>query len=136
MTTAAAAQAAVRHAAVRWIGAPLMVSGLFLLVSALLYLPGHGTWMDIGLGLFGTGLGLASFGANNDAALALALQVHEASRGQSSPLPQGLADELAGELAADRAGVSELKASPTVALVLPLVCLLVQGLLASRLLGG
>lgn len=137
MTTEALAAAAARHASVRWVGAPLMLTGLIGLVSAILALPGHGTWLDFGLGMFGTGLALASFGANNDAALSLALQVKEATRGgAASPLSPALAEELDQELAADRAGVADLKAAPKVALVIPFVCMAVQGGLAWRLLGG
>lgn len=136
MTPAALAAAASRHASVRWVGAPLLLTGLFGLVNAIISLPAHGTWADFGLGMFGTGLALASFGANNDAALALALQAQEATPGGGTPLNPELARELAEELAADQAGVSELKASPRVALVLPFVCLAVQAGLAWRLLGG
>ncbi len=137
MTPAALASAASRHASIRWVGAPLLLTGLFGLLQAILALPGHGTWLDFGMGMFGTGLALASFGANNDTALALALQAHEAARGGApSPLSPALAEELAQELDANATAVSELKPAPTVALVIPFVCLAVQAGLAWRLLGG
>ena len=128
--------AARRHAALRWVGAPLLITGLFGLGTALLGLAGGGPGANVMLGLFGTGLALASFGANNDTALALAMTAREASKGGQDPLPQPLLDELNGELARDRKGVLELKASPTVAMVLPLVAILVQAGLAFRLFGG
>lgn len=137
MNAATIAASASRHAAVRWVGLPLLITGLFGLVSALLALAGGGSGWNLALGAFGTGLALASFGANNDTALALALQASEGrGRGDVSPLSPALAEELAAELTRDRAEVVGLKPAPTVALVLPFVCLAVQSALAWRLLGG
>lgn len=128
--------AAARHAALRWIGAPLLITGLCLLFWALLGLAGGGPWLDVGLGLCGTALSLASFGVNNDTALSLALQAQESRHGDSSPLGPRLADELAAELARDRAAVGELRAAPILSLIMPLVAAGVQVLLALRMLAG
>lgn len=127
--------AARRHAALRWLGAPLLLTGLAGLVSAILAYGSGGSGWNIALGFFGTGMGLATFGANNDAALAMALRVSEGARGEDSGLPPALVGELREELARDRAAVLDLRESPRVAMALPAVAILVQGLLAWRLLG-
>jgi len=128
--------AAARHAALRWIGAPLLVTGLAGLLSALLGLAGGGPWLNVGLGLCGTALALASFGVNNDTALSLALQAQESRHGGAPPLSPKLADELAAELARDRAAVGELHPAPVMSFVMPLLAAGVQAFLALRLLGG
>jgi hypothetical protein len=128
--------AAARHAALRWIGAPLLVTGLFGLLSALLGLAGGGPSLNVGLGLAGTALALTSFGVNSDTALALALQAQESRHGGPSPLSPKLAEELAGELARDRSAVGELRAAPIVSLITPLLAAGVQVFLALRLLGA
>lgn len=127
--------AAARHAALRWIGAPLLVTGLGALFWALLGLAGGGPWLNVGLGLCGTALALASFGVNNDTALSLALQAQESRKDGPSPLPAKLSAELSAELARDRAAVGELQGSPTMAFVMPLLAAGVQVLLALQLLG-
>lgn len=127
--------AARRHATLRWIGAPLLITGLFGLLNALLGLAGGGPGVNVMLGLFSTGLALASFGANNDTALALLVQARDAG-GADSALPPSLLEELNEELGRDRKAVLELKAAPTVAMVLPLVAILAQAGLAYRLFGG
>lgn len=133
MSTGPNVAAARRHAALRWVGAPLLVTGLFGLLSALLGLAGGGPGLNVMLGLFGTGMALASFGANNDTALALALRARDSGTERLSPQ---LEAELNEELERDRKGVLELKASPTVAMVLPVVATAVQAGLAWRLFGG
>lgn len=137
MSASSTVAAARRHATLRWIGAPLLVTGLLGLVTSLLGFVGGGPGLNVMLGLFSTGMALASFGSNNDTALALALQARDAVRaGEGEPLPQPLLDELNAELARDRKAVLELKASPTAATVLPFVAVLVQSGLAWRLFGG
>ena len=133
--TLADLRAARRHAGLRWAGAPLLITGLAGLVGAVVAYAEGGAGVNIGLALFGTGLGLASFGANHDTAMALALRVSEAVRGEESALPPALAEELRQELVADRAAVLDLRASPRVAFALPIAALLVQGLLLWRLIG-
>lgn len=129
-STAASTQAvarAQRHATVRWAGAPLLFTGAGLLLASVLALAGGSSGWNIPLSLFGTGLGLASFGANHDAAIAYLVQAPRKG------LPQGLQAELDEELQRDRAGTLALKPVPGVALALPLVAILVQGFVAWRL---
>ncbi len=126
------AQAAARHATLRWLGVPLLLSGLVLLAGGIVSLVGGGGWLGLGLGMFSTGLGLGAFGANNDAALALALTARQDG---ADPLPEPLSRELDQELEQDRSATLALRASPRVALAMPVVALLVQGLATWRLLG-
>jgi hypothetical protein len=124
-----AAASAARHASLRWAGAPLLALGTLLLLAAIVLVAQGQPWSLIPHGLLSTGLGLAAFGANHDAALALSLR----ARREKQPLPAALSDELDAELARDRAGTLGLHASPGVALAMPAVALLVQGWLAWRL---
>lgn len=117
-----------RHATWRWSGAVLLPSGLLLLGGALLQSLAGGSGWNIALGLFSSGLGLASFGANHDTAMAHTLR----ARG-SRDLPAGLLKELDEELARAKGGDPALRPSPKVALVLPLVAAGVQAWVAVRL---
>lgn len=124
------ASAAARHASLRWAGVPLLVLGVGLLLFAVVTAVRGGPWTTIPHGLLSTGLGLASFGANHDAAIALAMR----ARREKEALSPGLSDELDAELARDRAGTMALHATPSVALAMPAVALAVQAWLAWRLL--
>ncbi|MCK6505777.1 hypothetical protein L6R53_20690 [Myxococcota bacterium] len=124
-----AAASAARHASLRWAGAPLLALGALLLLSSLVMVARGQPWTLIPHGLLATGLGLAAFGANHDAALFLALR----ARREKQPLPAAISDELDAELARDRAATLGLHASPGVALAMPAVALLAQGWLAWRL---
>ena len=121
-----------RHASWRWTGAPLLLSGILLLLAALVGVIQGGSGFTAMLGMFGCGLSLASFGANHEAAIASALRARQGG----AELPPRLAEDLDEELARDRAGTMGLRASPRVALALPLVALLVQTGVAWRLFGA
>lgn len=129
MSPSQLAALAARHARLRWVGAPLLFSGVALVISALLSLGHGGSGSNIALGLFGTGLGLATFGANHDTAMALALLAGDANK-------PAIKAELAEELARDRAEVMGTRASPRIAMALPLVAILVQGLAMWRIATG
>ncbi len=120
-----------RHAAWRWSGAVLLPTGLLLLAGGLLQSLAGGSGWNVMLGLFSSGLGLASFGANHDTAMAHVLR----ARG-SAGLPAALLKELDDELARTREGDPSLRPSPRVALALPVVALAVQLWVASRLFLG
>ena len=113
-----------RHARLRWAGAPLLITGLSVvgLCVATWLMQGSGGYL-VFLGLFGTGLGLAAFGANHEATMALALQVKE--KGEAE-LPENLAAELVQELQRDRDGTIALRAFPKTAMALPLVAVAIQ----------
>ena len=121
-----------RHAMWRWSGAPLLLSGILLLLAALAGVIQGGSGFTAMLGMFGCGLSLASFGANHEAAVASALR----ARQQGADLPERIARDLDEELARDRAGTMGLRASPRIALVLPFVAVMVQSGVVWRLIGG
>jgi len=83
------------------------------------------------LGCFGLGTALATFGANHDTALAHAVRIHT-----SLELPDALRDEVERELQRDRSDTLSLRPSAVAGMVVPLLCLTVQGYVAWRLLGG
>jgi hypothetical protein len=85
--------------------------------------------------MFGSGLGLASFGANHDTAMALALRVRDAE-GEEPLLSDALSQELSEELEYSRSEVLAMRPSPRIATVIPLVALTAQGLLVWQLAGG
>lgn len=121
-----------RHARWRWTGAPLLGTGGLLLVGAVVGLVRGGSGFDMMLGFFGCGLSLASFGANHEAAVAMALRARQAG----ADLPERLARDLDEELARDRSGTLGLRPSPRVALVLPIAAAVVQCGVAWRLFGA
>ncbi len=121
--------AAVRHARLRWLGAPLLLTGFVLLVGAVYAALTGGSLLNAGLGMFGCGLSLASFGANHDTAMALAF----AGRGEG--LPEALVDELNEELERDREGVVHGRPAPRVGMVMPVLAIAIQVWLALRLYG-
>jgi len=123
------------HARLRWAGAPLLLTGVLLLGWGVVSVMGGQSVTVIFIGFFGCGLGLASFGANHDTAMALALSARDA-QGEEPVLSDELARELKEELDTDRGEVLSLRPSPRIAMVIPLVALLVQGFLLWRLSGG
>jgi hypothetical protein len=116
----------------RWVGVPLLALGALMAVSAILMVATGRPWTLIPHGLLASGLALASFGANHDSAMALAWS----ARGQGASLPEALGQELDAELARDRQAVLSLRASPKVAMGIPVLALGVQIWLAWRLIGG
>lgn len=122
---------AVRHARLRWIGAPLLFTGALLLAAAVMGLVGGGSVTTVMLGMLGAGTGLASFGANHDTALAHAREV------RSHPgLPAALRAEVENDLAAHRTATLALRPSAVAGLLVPLVCILVQGAVFYRVFLG
>ncbi len=124
---------AVLHSRWRWAGLPLLLTGVTLLMWAFVATMGGGTAWNLMLSLFGTGLGLASFGANHDTAMAFALRVR---RAREPRLPEGLSREVDEELERDRDAALGLRPSPRIALVIPLMALAVQCWVLLRLVGA
>ena len=127
------AQNASFHARLRWVGAPLLLSGVVMLLWALSFAVRGGSLLTLMFGLFGCGMALASFGANHDTAMALAIR---ARGGGEDHLPEHLEREVAEEMEVDRASAMALRPSPRIAMVLPMVALLVQGFVFWRLFTG
>ena len=120
---------AVRHSRLRWVGAPLLATGVGLLGYAIFAVMTGGSLLTVGLGMFGCGLALASFGANHDTAMALAFAHRDAD------LPAHLIDELNDELERDRDGIVHGQPMPRVAIAMPLIATGIQVLVAYRLFG-
>jgi len=122
------ADRAARHARLRWIGAPLLLTGIALAGWAIYTSMTGGSWWNVGIGMLGAGLSLATFGANHDTAMALAFRARE----------QGLTDkikrELEEELERNRDEIIDLKPSPKVGMVMPVIALALQAWLCTRLL--
>ncbi len=131
MPTSRETRIAIRHARWRWLGAPLLVIGVCELIGAVLSVAvGATSGLTVMLSLFATGLGLASFGANHDTAMAYA-----ARAGSDPALPESLGVELEELRATEPGGVAALRPAPRVALSLPFVAVAVQSLVAWRLVG-
>lgn len=112
------ANAALRHARLRWVGVPLFFCGVVgLVITIALVVLTEARWNGIMLYVATTGLSLAVFGLNNDTALAYA---HRAPR---DALPRELSDELDAEAARDRQDLAKLAPSPRAAMVMTLIAL-------------
>ncbi len=125
-----AVQNAQFHAKLRWVGAPLLLSGLLLFLTAVYQALVGGSGWTAAFSFFGAAMSLASFGANHDATMAYAFE----GRGQG--LPPNLRDELEEELERDRNGVVSARPTPKLAKVIPVIALCVQVWVAWRLFGG
>ena len=107
---------AVLHAKLRWLGAPLLLTGVGLLGKAVYDAFFLGPLWLAAVAALGAGLALASFGANHDTAMGLAYQGREAG------LPLDLKDELDAELERiERAFM--LRPTPAIAKCIPLLCI-------------
>ncbi len=120
---------AERHARLRWIGAPLLMSGVALLCYAIFGALTGGSGWNVAFALFGTSLGLASFGANHDAAMAFAFA------GREEGLSHSLTEELQKEIERDRDGIVAIRPTPRIGLFMPLVAIGVQSWVGLRLFG-
>ena len=120
---------AVVHARLRWVGAPLLLTGVGLLGKAVYDAFFLGPLWLAAVAALGTGLALASFGANHDTAMGLAYQAREAG------LPLDLKDELDAEIERDRDGVLALRPTPTIAKVIPLIAAGIQIFVFTRVFG-
>ncbi|MFH1467789.1 MAG: hypothetical protein ABIO70_25610 [Pseudomonadota bacterium] len=109
-----AVRAAALHARVRWVGVGLFLAGILTLGGALTgLLLGHGQLGDPFIALFSCGLGLGTFGAHNDTALAILRD-----RRWQEPAPPALAAEIDAEVLFNRLDLSEIQATPKTAWVL------------------
>ena len=120
---------AVLHAKLRWIGAPLLLTGVGLLGKAVYDAFFLGPLWLVAVAALGAGLALASFGANHDTAMGLAYQGREAG------LPLDLKDELDAELERDREGVLALRPTPAIAKCIPVVAVCIQVFVGTKVFG-
>ncbi len=120
---------AVLHARLRWLGAPLLLTGVGLLGRAIYDAFFMGPVWLAAVAALGTGLALASFGANHDTAMGLAY------RSRESGLPIELKEELGHELDRDRDGILGLQPTPVAGKVIPVVAIAIQAYVAARVFG-
>ena len=123
-------QRALFHSRLRWVGAPLLLTALCLLGYAMYQAAVGGSGWTVAFAIFGTALSLASFGANQDTAMAYSFV------GRGAGLPVHLRDELEEELERDRDGVVGARPTPKLGIAIPLVAIVVQLWVAWRLFGG
>lgn len=124
------AAAAAQHARLRWVGAPLLVSGAVILFVALTDSLRGGSGGAVLAAVGGTLSGLASFGVNHDTAMAFAM------RAPAERLTAPLAEEVAGERERLRKGAPALRPNRAAGLLVPLISIGLQGFLTWRLLSG
>ena len=114
-----AASAARRHARLRWVGAPLLATGVLLLLTAGVRSFGPGPVGPALLAVGGCLLALTSFGVNHDSALAY-------TRDAGPAADPALRLELDAALDKDRPGTLALRAAPAMGFVIPVLAVLVQ----------
>ncbi len=125
-----AVQRAQFHAKLRWVGAPLLLSGLTLVGYAGFRALVGGSGWTVAFSVFGAALSLASFGANHDTAMSYAFA------GRDGGLSSNMREELDEELERDRNGVVGARPTPKLGMGIPLVAVCVQLWVAWRLFGG
>jgi len=113
----------------RWFGVGLFLVGVLALGAALAGLPMGITRVgDVLVCMFSTGLGLGTFGAHNDTALALLRDNR-----WLDATPKALVREIDAEVLFNRLELSELEATPRTAWFLTIVAPLVFTWAVSRL---
>ena len=121
---------AMRHRSLRWFGVPLFWLGAAgICAAAAAKFAAEGSWSGVMLYMAATGLSLASFGLNNDTALAWLIRAQ-------APLPPAAAKEIQKELARDRAETNALSASPIASFFAMALALLLHAAAAWRLMAA
>ena len=109
----------------RWIGLPLFITGIVLFLIAGKQLMVTGRLFPVMLGVASTLIGLTCFGLNHDTAIEFALLAKQ--KDAKTVLSEEMERELADELQRDKAHALGLRGNKTMAMVLPLIALCVQG---------
>ena len=118
---------AEKHIKLRWIGVPLLVSGGVLFLLALReYSYASIGFFPILLGVACTLMGLTCFGVNHDTAICLAMEAQRED--DTLQFSTQLQAELEDELRRERSKTLSLQANPMVAIFLPFVVCIVQGI--------
>ena len=111
------------HIQLRWVGAPLLCSGAFLLLWAVQNFSITG-FFPIALGVACSLMGLTCFGINHDTAISLAMQAQRED--DTAQLSEQLRMEVEEEISRGISQTLSLQANPILAKVLPLIVCLVQ----------
>ena len=115
---------AEKHIRMRWIGVPLLVSGLVLFLIAIQSFWISGSIFPVLLGTACALMGLTCFGVNHDTAICFAMEAQRAD--DTLRFSPQLQTELEEEMRRDRADVLALQSNPKIALFLPIVVVIVQ----------
>ncbi|MAA79194.1 MAG: hypothetical protein CL916_08025 [Deltaproteobacteria bacterium] len=114
----------------RWIGVPILCSGIMLFLSVLTMFPQtNGDYFLILLGFGCMALGLTSFGVSHDTAMALVAEHYPKTANFNSALQR----EFSEDIKWDKAKTLSLSAHTKTAMVIPLLALLVQSYVFIRL---
>lgn len=114
----------------RWIGVPILCTGILLFVSVLtLFSQTDGDYFLILLGFGCMALGLTSFGVSHDTAMALVAEHYPKTERFNSALKQ----EFSEDIHWNKAKTLSLSAHTKTAVVIPILALLVQGYVFVRL---
>lgn len=113
----------------RWLGAPLLFSGIALFLSIITTVAQTQDYFLILLGFGSMALGLTTFGVNHDTAMALVANHHP----NTSRFEASLQKEFEEDLRWDTAKTLSLKAHTKTALFVPILAVLLQGYVFTRL---
>ena len=113
----------------RWIGAPMLVSGVLLFLSVLSSLPQTHDYFLVLLGFGCSALGLTTFGVSHDTAMAFMVEHHPNTQ-NFDPVAQR---ELHEDLNWDQARTLKLTPNPKTAIFVPFLALLLQSYVFFRL---
>ena len=139
-------RSAEMHIKLRWVGVPLLLSGIFLLITAVLYLGNpSGSWFSLLLGVASSLGALSAFGVNHDTAVSLGVEIvnssnpHQDDSQLSEPsafedrASAQLLKEVELELKRNRTEALNLRPSPISAMVIPVIVVGIQLLASWRL---
>jgi hypothetical protein len=116
--------ASSHHFKLRWIGAPLLCSGLLLLLQMLHFIRlGHPSWLLL-LAAISSALALTSFGINHDTGVALAVEAEQ--EGASFEEHRLLEQELAEDMGYNSERTLELKPHRALSHLIPFVTCVIQ----------
>ena len=113
----------------RWLGAPLLISGLLLFLSVLTSLPQTHDYFLVLLGFGCSALGLTTFGVSHDTAVAFMV----ASYPNTKDLDVKAQKELDEDLEWDQARTLKLTPNPKTAIFVPFLAIALQSYVFFRL---
>lgn len=114
----------------RWIGVPILCTGVMLFLSVLtMFSQTDGDYFLVLLGFGCMALGLTSFGVSHDTAMALVAEHYPKTTSFGSALQR----EFSEDIKWNKAKTLSLSAHVKTAIIIPLLALLVQGYVYVRL---
>jgi len=110
-------KAAEFHYRYRWIGLPLLLSGMGTFLFAASVFPRTGDWFGLILSVGCTLIALTSFGINHDSATAYSLLLKKTDK--ADKMSSVMIHELEEDLSWDRRSTLSLRAHPVAAVLVP-----------------